>query len=174
MFRCPSKRRNLRAPAMRPSSGKGIESAVKKPRPTMKPLATPAPTPVPDWPERDADGFLAGDGEYFYENDDGGLWIYLSRSLQVTIVRREDSAIPLVWFETDIRTRDGEAFRAALTDPEHPGRDFQYPYVISRNEGFVLGTAAQMFSIAGPVIVFGCSSAALYGLLYFIFTKAGG
>ena len=122
------------------------ESAVKKPRPTMKPLATPAPTPVPDWPERDADGFLAGDGEYFYENDDGGLWIYLSRSLQVTIVRREDSAIPLVWFETDIRTRDGEAFRAALTDPEHPGRDFQYPYVISRNEGFVLGFSDDFFA----------------------------
>ncbi len=48
------------------------------------------------------------------------------------------------------------------------------PALESKNEGFVLGTAAQMFSIAGPVIVFGCSSAALYGLLYFIFTKAGG
>ena len=48
------------------------------------------------------------------------------------------------------------------------------PALESKNEGFVLGTAAQMFSIAGPVIVFGCSSAALYGLIYFIVTKAGG
>ena len=48
------------------------------------------------------------------------------------------------------------------------------PALESKNEGFVLGTAAQMFSIAGPVIVFGCSSAALYGLIYFIITKAGG
>ena len=48
------------------------------------------------------------------------------------------------------------------------------PALESKTEGFVLGTAAQMFSIAGPVIVFGCSSAALYGLIYFIVTKAGG
>lgn len=48
------------------------------------------------------------------------------------------------------------------------------PALESKNEGFVLGTAAQMFSIAGPVIVFGCGSATLYGLIYWIFTKAGG
>lgn len=35
-------------------------------------------------------------------------------------------------------------------------------------EGRILGTAAQMFSIAGPVIVFGCSSAALYGFIYWL------
>ena len=122
------------------------ETAVKKPRPTMRPLATPAPTPAPDWPERDADGYLAGEGEFFYENDEEGLWIYLSRSLQITIVRREDSAIPLVWFETDILTRNGETFRTALTDPEHPGRQFQYPYVISKNEGFVLGFTDDFFA----------------------------
>ena len=48
------------------------------------------------------------------------------------------------------------------------------PALEAKREGFVLGTAAQMFSIAGPVIVFGCSSAVLYGLIYFIVTKAGG
>ena len=37
-----------------------------------------------------------------------------------------------------------------------------------QSEGRILGTAAQMFSIAGPVIVFGCSSAALYGLIYWL------
>ena len=36
-------------------------------------------------------------------------------------------------------------------------------------EGLVLGTAANMFRLAGPVIVFGCGSAALYGLIIFIF-----
>ena len=34
-------------------------------------------------------------------------------------------------------------------------------------EGRIMGTAAQMFSIAGPVIVFGCSAAALYGVTYY-------
>ena len=38
-----------------------------------------------------------------------------------------------------------------------------------KHEGFVLGTAAQMFSIAGPVIVYGTASAFLYGLIIFIF-----
>ena len=43
------------------------------------------------------------------------------------------------------------------------------PAMEFRTEGTVTGTAAQMFSIAGPVIVFGCSSAALYGLIVYLF-----
>ena len=43
------------------------------------------------------------------------------------------------------------------------------PAMEFRAEGTVTGTATQMFSIAGPVIVFGCSSAALYGLIIYIF-----
>ena len=38
-----------------------------------------------------------------------------------------------------------------------------------QTEGRILGTAAQMFSIAGPVIVFGCSTAAVYGFIIHIF-----
>ena len=38
-----------------------------------------------------------------------------------------------------------------------------------QTEGRVLGTAAQMFTIAGPVIVFGCSTAAVYGFVIYIF-----
>ena len=47
------------------------------------------------------------------------------------------------------------------------------PAMEAKSEGFVLGTAAQMFSIAGPVLVFGCGSAALYGLLYYLLQKGG-
>ena len=42
------------------------------------------------------------------------------------------------------------------------------PAMEFRTEGTVTGTAAQMFSIAGPVIVFGCSSASLYGLIIYL------
>ena len=35
-------------------------------------------------------------------------------------------------------------------------------------EGRIMGTAAQMFSLAGPVIVFGCSSACIYGLIVYL------
>ena len=43
------------------------------------------------------------------------------------------------------------------------------PALEFRHEGFVLGTAAQMFAIAGPVIVYGVSSSALYGLIIYVF-----
>ena len=42
------------------------------------------------------------------------------------------------------------------------------PAVEFKTEGFILGTAAKMFNLAGPVIVFGCSSASLYGLIYWL------
>lgn len=47
------------------------------------------------------------------------------------------------------------------------------PALEFKTEGYILGTAAQMFSIAGPVLVFGCSAASLYGLVYFLIAKGG-
>lgn len=43
------------------------------------------------------------------------------------------------------------------------------PALEFRAEGRITGTAAQMFSIAGPVVVFGCSAAAIYGIIIYIF-----
>ncbi len=45
------------------------------------------------------------------------------------------------------------------------------PALEFQHEGYVLGTAAQMFSIAGPVIVYGTASAVIYGFIYFILTR---
>ena len=45
------------------------------------------------------------------------------------------------------------------------------PAVEFRTEGRIFGTAVKMFSIAGPVIVFGCSAASLYGLIYYCFLR---
>ncbi|MBQ3888187.1 MAG: SpoVA/SpoVAEb family sporulation membrane protein [Clostridia bacterium] len=42
------------------------------------------------------------------------------------------------------------------------------PAVEFNAEGRVLGTAAKMFSLAGPVIVYGCGAACLYGLILFL------
>ncbi len=36
-------------------------------------------------------------------------------------------------------------------------------------EGHILGTGAKMFTIAGPVIVYGCGAASLYGLIVYLF-----
>ncbi len=43
------------------------------------------------------------------------------------------------------------------------------PALEFKHEGFILGTAAQMFTIAGPVIVYGIGSSFLYGLIIYIF-----
>lgn len=42
------------------------------------------------------------------------------------------------------------------------------PALEFQTEGYILGTAANMFKIAGPVIVFGCGSAVIYGFVYWI------
>ena len=42
------------------------------------------------------------------------------------------------------------------------------PAVEFKTEGFILGTAAKMFTIAGPVIVYGVSASVVYGLIYWI------
>jgi len=39
-----------------------------------------------------------------------------------------------------------------------------------KTEGYILGTAAKMFTIAGPVIVYGVSASVLYGIMYWIST----
>ena len=44
------------------------------------------------------------------------------------------------------------------------------PAVEFKTEGFILGTAAKMFTIAGPVIVYGVSASVVYGLIYWIWT----
>lgn len=38
----------------------------------------------------------------------------------------------------------------------------------SKAEGMILGVGTKMFSVAGPVIVYGAVSGALYGLIYWI------
>ena len=43
------------------------------------------------------------------------------------------------------------------------------PALEVKHEGMVLGTAAQMFSIAGPVIVYGVGSSFIYGIIIYIF-----
>ena len=44
------------------------------------------------------------------------------------------------------------------------------PAIDCKNEGFVLGLGAKMFTIAGPVIVYGTVASVVYGLIYWIST----
>lgn len=42
------------------------------------------------------------------------------------------------------------------------------PAVEFKTEGMILGTGAKMFTIAGPVIVYGVSASVVYGLIYWV------
>ena len=45
------------------------------------------------------------------------------------------------------------------------------PAIEFKTEGFILGVGAKMFTIAGPVIVYGVSASVFYGIIYWIFTR---
>ncbi len=42
------------------------------------------------------------------------------------------------------------------------------PAVEFKTEGFVLGVAAKMFTIAGPVLVYGTAAGVVYGVIYWL------
>ena len=44
------------------------------------------------------------------------------------------------------------------------------PAIEFKSEGFVLGVGANMFKIAGPVIVYGTVASVVYGLIYWVTT----
>ena len=48
------------------------------------------------------------------------------------------------------------------------------PAIEAKSEGYIKGVAAQMFVIAGPVIVYGSASSVIYGIIYYISMKIAG
>lgn len=42
------------------------------------------------------------------------------------------------------------------------------PAIEFKTEGLILGTAAKMFAVAGPVIVYGITASVIYGLIYWL------
>lgn len=45
------------------------------------------------------------------------------------------------------------------------------PAIDSRAEGFVLGVGAKIFTVAGPVLLYGTAAGVIYGVIYFICTR---
>lgn len=45
------------------------------------------------------------------------------------------------------------------------------PAMEHQSEGRILGTGANMFKIAGPVLAYGSASAVIYGIIYYLFLK---
>ena len=42
------------------------------------------------------------------------------------------------------------------------------PAIDTKAEGFILGVGAKIFTVAGPVILYGIASGVLYGIVYFV------
>lgn len=45
--------------------------------------------------------------------------------------------------------------------------------VDTKGEGFILGVGAKIFTIAGPVILYGISAGVIYGVIYYILKATG-
>ena len=43
------------------------------------------------------------------------------------------------------------------------------PAIDNRSEGWILGVGAKLFSIAGPVILYGITSSVVYGVIYWVY-----
>ncbi len=69
----------------------------------VQPEAVSSPVDeLPDlMPELNDQGFIDV-GEFIYENDDSGQWVYISPTLKVVIERKFDAATPLRWYEAEI------------------------------------------------------------------------
>lgn len=91
------------------------------------PEPTPLPTPVADYesllPTLNEKGFL-DEGEFIYDDDDIGRWIYINQTLKVVIERKYDPKTPLRWYEAEIWSdvAAGEVFKAVQYDEERMGK----------------------------------------------------
>ena len=41
----------------------------------------------------------------------------------------------------------------------------------AKSEGFILGVGSKIFTVAGPVILYGITSGVIYGVIYYLFSQ---
>lgn len=124
---------------------------------TVTPEPTPIPTPVSEaaslMPELNAKGFL-DEGEFVYQSEDEGLWMYVSQTLKVIIHRQFDSREPLRWYEADIWSdvSAGEVIKSTQYDPEKMGKVRVDAAQIARKYGvvFAMNTDYYTYRMNGP------------------------
>lgn len=103
-----------------------------------------------DSPQTDADGFLlpgAAEPEYVFKDPDQGRWIYRSESLYVSIERHEDKDAPLIWFETQVKVKDGESMKSVLSPGKTPGKKRISPVKLAQDNNLVLAISDDFYSL---------------------------
>ncbi len=110
-----------------------------------------SPSPVVGYqdvlPELNDKGFYDG-GEFVYESDEVGLWVYVSSTLKVIIQRKIDIDAPLRWFEAEIWTdvEAGERLRSIQYDTEHIGKTYADAAETAGKYGVVFGMNADYYT----------------------------
>ena len=87
-----------------------------------------------------------------------------STAASMTLVALSALLTGLSWYD-DIAKHAGAGTLVPITGFANA---IAAPAVEFRTEGFILGTAAKMFSIAGPVITYGISAGVVYGFIYWL------
>jgi hypothetical protein len=84
----------------------------------------------------DEAGFLV-EGEFILEDPAEGIWQYNSPSLRIDIVRKNDKAQKLIWYEADIYTQGDERFHMIPKNREKRMNRMDYMHNIAAENGVV-------------------------------------
>ncbi len=82
------------------------------------------------------EGFV-DEGEYVYENDEEGVWRYVSPTLRIEILRHHDEANKLVWHEAEIFSKEPERFKMIPKDITRRWKKLDYVPIIAKENGVV-------------------------------------
>ena len=82
----------------------------------------------------------------------------------ITLIGAAALLTGLGWFDT-LATRAGAGTLVPITGFANA---MVSPALEFKTEGLVTGTAAKLFTVAGPVLVFGISASVVYGVVYFL------
>lgn len=72
---------------------------------------------IPAWPELNEAGFM-DQGEFVYEDEANGVWMYCSPTLKIQIFRYYDPKKVLTWYESEIWAAEGEIFDMLQYEPD--------------------------------------------------------
>ena len=92
------------------------------------------------FPELNESGFL-DEGEFIYDNDDSGQWVYISPTVKVVIERKYDGSAPLRWYEAEIWSDidAGELLNSLQYDDKTVGTTHVDASKTARKRGTVFG-----------------------------------
>ncbi len=121
-------------------------AATSKP---TSPASLQSPTAQPELPELDDEGFLerGSTEEFIYENEEDGLWYYISSTLYVEIRRFIQTKPNLKWYETTVNLRDILPTSYSSTYTKLTSDSFTLPDRIAADNHVVLAISDDSYTL---------------------------